>query len=250
VVKYLPAVGAALLGIIVAIGATRPARDFICDRTTCTYGDGVSFRVTDVREVRFVDGFGKNKTQAESQIVLASGHQLSIGRADTDVARNTHQELQYFFSPAGPPTYERKGSRGHWLWLLAGAAWIAAIVLGVKAHREPETYRSPEQEREGRRNVWKKVRKYAVVILGAVVAIGGAQLALMFIASRVQGTLILECKQRCRFQGMECLPGGSSRQTLDEGTYDIEVWSSSGSALWTTKSFQITTGETTTFVCQ
>ena len=243
--KYLPAAGAALLGVVLAIGAMRPAVDFVCDRTSCVYGER-TFRVAEVREVRFVDGFGKHGTQAESQIILASGREMSIGRDATEAARLTHQELQRFFAPGGPPSFQRKGRVAHWMWLLAAAAWIAAIVLGVKARREPRRYAAPGESRFA----WQGVKKKVLLGLGAVAILGGAQLVLLLVASRVQGTLILECTQRCRFQGLECLPGGSSRQTLDEGTYEIEVWAATGSALWVPRSFQITTGETTTFVCQ
>lgn len=244
-VKYLPAVGALLLAVVFAIGATRKPVTFACDRTTCTYGDR-SFPFTAVREVRFVDGFGKNKTQAESQVIFANGGQISLGRADTDDARTTFEILRHFFAAGGPPTLSMTSRPTTWMWLLAVAGVIAAGVLAVRAKRKREVYRAPEQTRAD----WQKRRKYLALGAGAVVVIAGAQLLLMFVASRVQGTLVLECKQRCKFQGLECLPGGSSRQTLDEGTYPIEVWASSGSALWIPKTFTITTGETTTFVCQ
>lgn len=244
-VKYLPPVIAVLLGIVFAIGATRAPTKLECDRTTCTYNES-TFRVADVREVRFVEGFGKNKTQAESQIIFASGHQISVGRADTDDARVTFQELRDFFSPDGPASLAMKGSGTTWMWLLVVGCAIAAVVLGVKAKNQREIYRTPDQKTAD----WKKRKKYILAGVGFLAVAFAAQGILMLVASRVQGTLVLECKQRCKFQGLECLPGGSSRQTLDEGTYTIEVWAASGSALWIPKQFQITTGETTTFVCQ
>jgi hypothetical protein len=244
VVKYLPAVGALLLAVLFAVGATRTSK-LECDRTSCTRDD-VRFRVADVREVRFVDGFGKNKNQAESQIIFANGHQLSVGRADSDDARVIHERLRAFFAPDGPPSLVMKSSGSPWLFVLAAACAIAAVVLGVQARKKLGTYRTPDQKRAD----WQKRKKYVLAVVAALVVIAGIQAAIMFIAGKVQGTLVLECKQRCRFDGIECLPGGSSRQTLDEGTYQIEIWASSGSALWIPKQFQITKGETTRFVCE
>jgi hypothetical protein len=244
-VKYLPAACAVLLGIVFAFGAMRAPAKLECDRSTCTY-NASTFQVADVREVRFAEGFGKNNTQAESQIVFASGHQLSVGRADTDDARSIFDSLRSFFSPDGPPSLAIKGSGTTWMWLLVVGCAIAAGVLGVQAKRKPDTYQAPGKIRIN----WKKVKKYGLAALGFIAVVGAGQLVLMLVASQTQGTLVLECKQRCKFQGLECMPGASSRQSLDEGVYQIEVWASSGSALWIPKSFTITTGETTTFVCQ
>jgi hypothetical protein len=244
VVKYLPAVGALLLAVLFTFGATRTSK-LECDRTTCTRDD-LTFRVADVREVRFVDGFGKNKNQAESQIIFASGHQISVGRADSDDARVIHARLRAFFASDGPPSLILESKGSPWLLVFAVACAIAAVVLGVQARKKLGTYRSPEQKRAD----WKKRKKYVLAVVAGLVVIAGIQLVIMLVAGAVQGTLVLECKQRCRFDGIECLPGGSSRQTLDEGTYQIEIWASSGSALWIPKQFQITKGETTTFVCE
>ena len=64
-----------------------------------------------------------------------------------------------------------------------------------------------------------------------------------------EGTLVLECQTRCRFQGMECLPGGSLQMALPPGTHGIEVWDPDAPTHWKTKKFSIEIGETTHFVC-
>jgi hypothetical protein len=242
VVKYLPAAAAVLLAIVFAFGALRTPITLACDRATCTYGDH-TFRFADVREVRFVDGFGKHGDRAESQIIFASGRQISVGRGDADDARTIYQQLRAFFAPDGTRSFEITTSGNSWMWLLVAACVIAGGVLGVQAHGKRESHHAPRAD-------WQKRKKYLLIGVGFVVVVAAIQLVILFVANQVQGTLVLECKQRCKFQGLECLPGGRSRQTLDEGTYQIEVWATAGSALWIPKSFTITTGETTTVVCE
>lgn len=244
-VKYLPAVGALLLALVFVGGALRPAPKLACDRTACTY-NGRAFAFTEVREVRFVTGLGKNSTYAETQLVFANGRELALGRDPYAEARETYAYIHQFFSPVGPAslTWIAKGTS--WMWLVVVGFSIAAGVLGLRAHRTRDTYRTPDQQAAD----WTKRKKYVLYGLGGAALVGGIQLAIMLVAGKLQGTLVLECKQRCRFQGIECLPGGSSRQTLDEGSYPIEIWATSGAALWIPKTVQITKGETTTFVCE
>ena len=243
--KYVPAAGVALVAVVFAFAASRKPRGLECDRTTCTYGEA-TFPFTEVREVRFVDGFGKNGTQGETQIILASGNQINVARADSDEARASHGHIQAFFAPGGAPSLTLMAASMWWGWLLAAGCAIASVVIAMRARNRPEVHREPEQKRAD----WAKRKRFLLIGAGAVVAIAIVQLAILFIASKVQGTLILECEQRCRFQGLECLPGGSSRQSLAEGTYEIEIWAASGSALWIPKTFAIKTGETTTYVCR
>jgi hypothetical protein len=243
--KWLPVACALILGVASFFVALRRT-DLTCDRTTCVYNDEHSFPTASVREVRFVEGLGKNRRNAESQLVFASGHELRLGYDDTDSARETHRTLKAFF--AGETDALHFSSKGSpWFFAIAAACAIAAVVFGVRAYKTPGVYKPPGEKQP----FWSGKRKrYIVIGAGALVAIVGIQLAISTIASRVQGTLQLECQQRCRFDGMECLPGGSMQMTLDEGTYQIEVWARSGSALWLPQTFQIVTGETTRFVCR
>ncbi|MGZ6096395.1 MAG: hypothetical protein ACXWUG_30410 [Polyangiales bacterium] len=68
-------------------------------------------------------------------------------------------------------------------------------------------------------------------------------------ANRTEGTLEVQCTNRCKFQGMECMPGGSWGTTLKPGTYSFEVFDSSSPTQWTTRTVTIKQGETTTFAC-
>ena len=76
-----------------------------------------------------------------------------------------------------------------------------------------------------------------------------AQGILMLVSARTQGTLELECRGRCRFQGGECLPGGSVSMALDPGSYSVEVWTPQTEPPWTGRPVTIRVGEVTRFDC-
>lgn len=241
--KYLPSVGLLFLAAVFLFGATRSSK-LACDRTTCTYNDR-SFAVASVREVRFIDKLGKNKNSAESALVFANGTEMRVGHGDVDDARAIHAQLVAFFSPGGPARFEMTSKGPWWSWLAAIAALAGALGVGVHRHRH---YTPPPKVKSARGAFARK----RVIVFGLAIGVAliGVQLGIMYFANKSQGTLELVCEQRCKFQEMECLPGGKVTQMLDPGTYTIEIWASSGSALWIPKQFEIAVGETTQFVCR
>ena len=93
---------------------------------------------------------------------------------------------------------------------------------------------------------WRKT----ALVFGLFIGLGGlAQVALMLYASTHQGTIELDCRSRCRFQGTECLPGGRVSMALDPGDYTVDLWASHGDALWIPRAVTVRLGETTPFVC-
>jgi hypothetical protein len=240
--KFFPAVGCLVVAAFCAFGAMRTTR-IDCDRTICTLNDR-SFRVADVREVRFIDKVGKNGRAGESAIIFANGTEVRIGRDDTDDARTIHSTLAEFFSGTAPSLQLLwKGSR--WLVVAAVVGLISALALGYRAYKAP---RITSPNRAPKPAVKKP--SFALIAGGVLLAVAGVLLAQLLVANKAHGTLELVCKQRCRFDGMECLPGGAMTMRLDAGTYSIDVWASSGSALWIPSTFSIAVGETTHFVCQ
>jgi hypothetical protein len=68
-------------------------------------------------------------------------------------------------------------------------------------------------------------------------------------ANKSEGTLEVTCTNRCKFQGMECMPGGSLGSTLKPGDYAFEVFDASSPTQWTTRTVTIEVGKTTRFAC-
>lgn len=68
-------------------------------------------------------------------------------------------------------------------------------------------------------------------------------------ADKTDGTLEVTCTNRCKFQGMECMPGGSWGSTLAPGDYAFEVFDASSPTQWTKRTVTIKKGETTQFAC-
>jgi hypothetical protein len=251
-----PAAGCLFIAVVLA-GAASSTTTLACDRGSgCTWstsawhgGRARSFAVADVREVRFVDGLGKHGRRAETALIFASGHELHLATDDEDAARARFRTIEAFFAGRGPALRDHQAGAG-WLYVAALAALIAAVVVAVRATRKRlvDTVALPGAPRSSLRGLLgrREVRFFLAVLAAAVVG----QIALMLLAATTQGTLELECRTRCRFQGGECLPGGGLRTTLDPGEHTIEVWAATGDAHWQPRTFSIAVGEVTHFVCE
>jgi hypothetical protein len=254
---FAPAAGCVLLAIVLA-GAASSTTTLACDRAAgrCTWstrawhgGSSRAFAITDVREVRFVEGLGKHGRRAETALVFASGHELHLATDDEGAARDRFHAIDAFFAGRGPALREHQAGAG-WLYAAAIAALIAAVILAARAARRRlvDTVAPAGAPRRSIRSLLahREVRFFlAVLAVAAVVQIG-----MMVVAATTQGTLELECRTRCRFQGGECLPGGGLSTTLDPGEHTIEVWAATGDAHWQPRSFSIAVGEVTHFVCE
>jgi hypothetical protein len=254
---FAPAAGCVLLAVVL-VGAASSTTTLACDRAAgrCTWSSRTwhgersqAFAIADVREVRFIDGLGKHGRRAETALVFASGHELHLATDDEDAARARFRAIEAFFAGRGPALREHQTGAG-WLYAAAVAALIAGVVVAVRAARRRlvETVAAPGAPRRSIRALLahREVRFFlAVLALAAVV-----QIAMMVVAATTQGTLELECRTRCRFQGGECLPGGGLSTTLDPGEHTIEVWAASGDAHWQPRTFSIAVGEVTRFVCE
>lgn len=211
------------------------------------------FRIADVREVRLVEGLGKGKTHSETALVFSNGHETHFGNATNDEAKELYYEAHAFFAPGSTIAsyhYERHGSK---LYYLASIALLAgAIAWGIHGFRKRilETVELPTAKLEPTIGDRARRRRLVMRIAGGGAAIIGIFVVFYVVATHGQGTLLLECQTRCRFQGGECLPGGEQRMSLDPGTYTIEIWTAAGSALWVPRQFDIAEGETTTYVCK
>ncbi len=254
---WLPALGCLLLAIML-LDAGSNGTELSCRRAdgTCTWrAESLfsrrerTFRIADVREVRFVEGLGKHKRDAETTLVFASGREMRLARGKRDAAQYRFAGMRGFFAAgSSDPWLAEREDGTRWLWLVALGLAIAAGVLGVRTWRAPRPALEVAQPHIGP-TWWQRRRRTVVLALGAIAIVGAGQLALLVIADRTQGTLSLDCQGRCRFQGAECLPGGEVRMTLDPGAYTIDVWTGAEGAPWSPRTFAIAVGETTDFIC-
>lgn len=97
-----------------------------------------------------------------------------------------------------------------------------------------------------------RVRRFVPVVLGvvAIVATVGITLVMDSVESRDSGRLEIECDHRCRFDGVDCRPGGSVADSRAPGAYDIEVFDPDAPGGWRIETVTVRRGETTTFHCR
>lgn len=194
----------------------------------------------------------------ELQLVLSddAGRPLVSWAMDRAAAEHELVRLTAFLHGQGAARFELVRPGRPWLRPLAallGVAAAALAALGVRA-----TYRAALREREhgllqSAREAprWRSQLGLSLQFLGGVFALAVvAQLAVSWHARRTQGRLEVQCTHRCRFQGMDCLPGGSFEMTLDPGTYRIELWSPGGADPWQPRTFTIAVGETRQVECK
>jgi hypothetical protein len=251
--RVVPVLGLLFLAaIMVAIASERTS--FHCDRETglCKRvsadlfsREEHAFAVQAVRDVRLVDELGKEKNHADIVLVHADGNEVRLGEDKSDKVRARHRAIAAFFAPGGPPRYDEQTQGSPIFYAFALAALAAAVYFGLFPPERlvPRDAGNPELSAETKR--WRNIFIVAflvLAVLGGVVA--------YVVSDRTQGTLELECQTRCRFQGAECLPGGSRLSPLDPGDYTIEIWTATGEAKWRPEHFTIRVGETTRFVCK
>ncbi|MBC7975511.1 MAG: hypothetical protein H7138_11050, partial [Myxococcales bacterium] len=104
---WLPTLACVLIAILL-FGAGTSETSLRCERAsgTCTWrrssvyaASERSFRIADVREVRFVDGLGKHGRDARTTLVFASGGELGLAHGTRDTARARFTTMHSFFAP-------------------------------------------------------------------------------------------------------------------------------------------------------
>jgi hypothetical protein len=73
---------------------------------------------------------------------------------------------------------------------------------------------------------------------------------IQLLVTRDQGTLEIHCHHRCRFQGMDCRPGGAVSGSYDPGQYEIEVFDPKAPGGWRLERARVERDKTTVFRCR
>lgn len=87
------------------------------------------------------------------------------------------------------------------------------------------------------------------LLVGAIVLATLSMVGIERYAARTQGTVEIDCQGRCRFENMECLPGGSVSMSAPPGEFQVETWAPDSPTHWKTNRVPVTIGATTKFVC-
>jgi hypothetical protein len=131
--------------------------------------------------------------------------------------------------------------------LLVGAALV--LREGVRRRRRGHTRpRAPQVHPYT--DAGKRTHRLLLVFFAATALAAIANVALNAAQSDSTGVLRLECRHRCEFDGMTCLPGGVMELRLDPGEYPVKVWNAARADPWEQRSFAIEAGERTQFVCE
>lgn len=87
-----------------------------------------------------------------------------------------------------------------------------------------------------------------LLIIGSIAAV--VQGILVWHANVKLDWLEVTCSHRCRFQKMDCLPGGSFKLALDPGHYTIDIWDPNRSSSWDQRSIELAARQTVHFTCR
>lgn len=185
---------------------------------------------------RFVLDRAKNELSIRRSILG-----LPIGRMDLHASDVEQVFVEYGFVPDWAKTkYARPEPGGRVVLVTASGNLPLAhrFLRGTDVHergardlralldlpaREPSREPSPSAAIPRRKSL-SMILKAAFAIVGLVIGAFVANLILNEVAMQTQGRLDLAAEHRCRFQGMELLPGGAMQTTLDPGRYEVEIW--------------------------
>jgi hypothetical protein len=96
---------------------------------------------------------------------------------------------------------------------------------------------------------WSRLRRPMLAALGLLLVAVVGQLVLLRYASTTQGWLSLRCEARCRFAGIECLPGGEVSMSLDPGEYTVEVFAPDAPGGYAPHRISLKADESVSFLC-
>jgi hypothetical protein len=318
----------------IAVGVLTLEETLTCDRANgvCQFERSdllqdvrrARFPIADVVDVRYVQGSGKGKNNAESVLVMRSGRDLRLASLPMDEAMARQTRLEEFFEKGAETRVAERWATGPAakLMLLALALFAAvAAIVGIKkslplrvelvgdslrvgrkrdidvssatrvrVDRDPppkelakvviETTRAEHALlSEGRGGIrahqntarklakllsieadvgpeaapWirlpKKVPRSFYWVVGGTLALSAIGGLITVVASRTQGTIEIDCIGRCRFDNMECLPGGKVSMSVPPGNFVIETWAPDEPTHWKKHTVPIQVGVKQTFVC-
>jgi hypothetical protein len=201
--------------------------------------------LADIHGVEIRESSGKQRGVFIVSVIDTRGASIRVHSSGKDGAETFKRELEELLAGqrqrievVTPPAY----------WMLVFGALLAVFAVYEirEAIRGWGKYVRPARPKSARN---------PLVLVGAL-GVGAMVLALAgnFILERSMadstGVLQLECRHRCEFQGMTCLPGGAMEMRLNPGEYDIKVWNPAAPDSWEPHKFRVEVGAETRFVCE
>lgn len=161
--------------------------------------------------------------------------------ADAKAARD---RLTAFLTDMNQPGFVEDSAASFWIY----PAMVLGIVLGLVCIRGAGK-KSPKPT-EPITPLVKPTRRWRVLLI-AVPTLGAVSLLVMYISNRsVRTWLEIRADHRCKFGGTELLPGGWERQSVNPGTYPVQVWDPDPSGHWQAQTIEVVADRTTVFVCR
>jgi hypothetical protein len=86
--------------------------------------------------------------------------------------------------------------------------------------------------------------------VGVVVVALAASVISSWQAATSEGQLELRAEYRCRFDGMDPLPGGVTTTSLAPGRYEVRVFDTAVAGGWQAQHFRLRAGESKLVICR
>lgn len=216
-----------------------------------------SFPLSAVRDVRFEERRENKSRYGQTELIDTRGAPTYVGRStDIEEARATYERVRRFFLLKEGSTLQIEREHAVWTLLFSAALAVGGLVLLISAWRLPRTPARKEASSGTKSRIrwWYALSpetRQTLTFLAVAIVLGAAvQVILLWYADNTQGWLTVQCEYRCRFQGAECLPGGSFQMALDPGTYTIEIWNPDLPESWERQPVEVARGKERVLLCR
>ncbi len=251
----LVAVVALLLAAVSVVMGLRETR-LTCTPAACvivkTYPSSrTEHSLAGLEVVEIYEGSGKQRGVWRVSVIDLQGTPIRLHSTTQDGAEALKRELEQLLA-GQRETLERVTPPTYWAWLFAPLLLVFAIYEVRAAIRNRGRYVKAAKPSSSSfaGSLKRPLLMWLGLGVGAFVVAAIANFVLARGLADSTGVLRLECRHRCDFGGMSCMPGGVTEQSLNPGEYTVKIWNPAVAGSWEPRKVRVEIGQLTRFVCE
>ena len=201
--------------------------------------------------VEIHEGSGKQRGSWRVSVIDLRGTPITLHSTNQAGAEALKRELEQLLA-GQRETVERVTPPTYWMLIFAPLLLLFAIYEIREAIRNRGRYvKAAKPSSSSTGGAMKRpLLMWLALSVGALVVATIANLVMTWGMADSTGVLRLECRHRCDFGGLSCLPGGVTEQRLNPGEYTVKVWNPAVAGSWEPRKVQVEIGQLTHFVCE